>query len=396
MSLEKRVLLAGLLAAAGCAGEERSRTLGDVVMTEESTDSDGKAYFREEVVAKGQTEEEVEVAITAAEHPLPDAAVLYFDNLFSEGFLVAHPTFAPQLNIALHNSGHQYSLTPAPLQILHRGNEKEQSKEGAKRFFSWAKNKWEHGGCLHKKEMVTLMKPGTYLMKKLDVFETIGFSDRDLDKAVEYIEKEMPELSVADVYVFIPSKHGFRVTTTITAFDVKLTGGCAEDSLNSNDANDDHGDCAGLIFCDYFRGTSLNTIKWNVISDSGIEVYGSWLSLPNASSISTRNGFGSHCSDINLKLKTGLSNGAFIFGNGIELYAADDIVKLRCGESEMISDISPEYNTLELQTTKGALYVRINGSTRGSIPCYAKPNQVHITAGFNDLVEVDYVEVKCK
>lgn len=398
MSLEKIVLLSGFLAAGGCAGEERSVNVGEVVITEAVTDNGGKALFTEKVLAQGQTEEDVEYEITGAEVGLPvaDAEVLYFDNLFSEGSLVSHPAFAPQLNIALHNSGHQYSLTPAPLQILHKGNEKEQSKEGAKKFFSWAKNNWKHRVCLNKGEMVTLMKPGVYLMKILDVFETIGFSERDLDKSAEYIKKEMPESAVADVYSFIPSKHGFRATTTITALEVKLDGDCAEDNFNSNDANDDHGDCAGLIFCDYFRGTSLDTGKWNVLSDSGIEVYGNWLSLPDASSIGTRNGFGNHCSDINVKIKTGFSNGVFTFGNGIELYAIGDKVKLSCGAREMISDVSPEYNTLELLTNKGALYLQANGSIRGSIPCSAKPNQMHITAGFNDLVEVDYVEVKCK
>ena len=75
--------------------------------------------------------------------------------------------------------------------------------------------------------MLTLMKPGAFLMKKLGIIETFGFSKEKFDEGVQYIEDNLPESAVADVYVFIPYKHGFSAsTTTITALDVKFSGGC--------------------------------------------------------------------------------------------------------------------------------------------------------------------------
>ncbi len=405
MSLEKKVL--GLIAAlngAGCADENYSITLGGVVISEAVTDNDGKASFTEE-----GTDEEVPVELTISDtdFPIADATILYFDHPEFKAFSIFHPAFAPQLNIAEHNSGHKYSLTPAPLQILHDSSQKERSKKAAGRLLSWVEAGWEHTGCLNKGNMVTLMKPGVFAMKVLTVFETIGFSDRHLDQAAEYIEQNLPESAVADVYVFIPSKYGFRATTTITALDVKVSGECAYNSSgnqsndygsNNESSNNTNGsnDCPGMLFCDYFKGTSLNTNKWNVISDMGIEVYGSWLSLPNASSIAAQKSI-TGCIDKSIELRGILAGGALSLGNGIELYTTPDLAKLVCGENEVNADVYMDTeNIIEVEKSNGSLYLRVNGNAKAALPCLASPSSLQFTAGFNNLVEIDYVEVKCK
>src|SRR3989344_8650048 len=132
MSLEKKISLGmfAVLGGTGCTEGNISASLGGVTIYEAKTDSDGKAYFTEE-----ESGEEVEVTL---EPPVPDATILYFDNFLSEGFLISHPAFSPQLNIALHNSDHQYSLSLTPAVIPHQGLEKEQSKGGAETYLSWA------------------------------------------------------------------------------------------------------------------------------------------------------------------------------------------------------------------------------------------------------------------
>ena len=78
-------------------------------------------------------------------------------------------------------------------------------------------------------------------MKKLGIVETLGISEDKFDEGVQYIEDNLPEGAVAEVYVFVPSKYGFSAsTTTITALDVKFDGGCAKKIIDDNyDSNDD-------------------------------------------------------------------------------------------------------------------------------------------------------------
>ena len=187
MSLERKVMIGmfAVLNGAGCA--DNSAKLGGVAIYEAVTDSEGKAYFTEEETGE---EVEVKVIIKDTDFPVADAAVLYFDNKQSEAFQISHPAFQPQLNIAEHNSDHQYPLSLTPAVIPHQGRGKEHSKSGAQKYLSWAEANWEHTGCLTRDDMVTLMKPGVFLMKKLGIVDeiaTLGFSESKFDEGVKYL-----------------------------------------------------------------------------------------------------------------------------------------------------------------------------------------------------------------
>lgn len=409
--------LSAALASLGCTGGSTTK-LGGVIISEAMTNQEGKAFFTEEETGE---EVEVKVVIKNTDFPVSDATVLYFDNQNSEGFLISHPVFQPQLNIAEHNSEHLYSLTPAPLQILHQSSEKEKSKQGANRYISWAQANWEHTGCMNRENMVTLMKPGALLMKKLGIVETFGFSEEKFDEGVQYIEDNLPKSTVADVYVFIPYKHGFSAsTTTITALDIRPNGRCSdaedykyggdsegnyepevgneskEDNSGSNENNDGITDdqCPGTLFCDYFNGTALNPSKWNIVNDSGIEVNGGWLSLPNASSVAAQNQFGNSCKDKQVNLRSASYVGSVFLGN-MGLSANKDMGILACGEEEAMVDISGAENGLSLYKSGGLLSLLVNEQVT-SIPCFEDISYVQLTAGLNDKVEIDYVKVRCK
>ena len=142
VSLDHKVLgpLAMLGSAGpGCADDEHSINLGGVAIKERITDSEGAVSFTDD-----QTGEDVEVKVTAFGNPVPDTTVIFFDNHLSEGFLLSHPAFAPRLEVALHNSGHEYSLTPAPLQISYNSFKKRKIKTGSKKIpcMAYAGNDW--------------------------------------------------------------------------------------------------------------------------------------------------------------------------------------------------------------------------------------------------------------
>jgi len=415
MSLEKKVSIGMFAAFTGIGCTENTTKLGGVTISEAVTDSDGKAYFTEE-----ETGEEVEVYLTIdkTDFPVADAAVLYFDHPDFKAFSINHPAFAPQLNIALHNSEHLYSLTPAPLQILHLKPkpEKEHSKPAGEAYLYWAKSwktsGWIHTGCLNRKELVTLMKPGVFLMKILDVLETIGFSEDDVDDVGQYLEENLPESAVADLYVFIPYQHGFMgSTTTITALDVKFSGGCSyensdwnqsgsNDSYTESDDGDNNNsdgnvgsDCSGTLFCDEFKGTELNTSKWKVINDAGIEVYGGWLSLPSASSIATWSGLENACKDKGVELRAAPYLGSVYVGK-MGLSANKNGGVLSCGNESKIVSLSGAENGASLYKSGGFLSLSVDGKVT-SVPCSEDISYVQLTAGLNDKVEIDYVKVRC-
>src|SRR3989344_9277456 len=185
MSLEQKVSIGMFAALAGTACTEDTRTLGGVTITEAVTDSQGKAYFTE---AESGEEVEVRLVIKDTDFPVSDATVLYFDDPDFKAFLLDHDAFSPQLQIAEHNSGHVYSLTPAVVPTAHDSHEKEHSKSGAEKYLSWTQANWEHTGCLNRENMLTLIKPGAYLLKKLEIVETFGFSEDKFDEGVQYIE----------------------------------------------------------------------------------------------------------------------------------------------------------------------------------------------------------------
>ena len=400
-----------VLSGAGCTHKNNATNLGGVAISETSTDNKGKAYFTEE----GTNEKvEVDVTIAGTDFPVANAEVLYFDNPDFKSFLISHPAFQPQLNIALHNSEHLYSLTPAPLQFLYNkpAPEKERSKPAAEHYLSWAEANWIHTGCLNRENMVTLMKPGAYLMKKMGIIKTIGFSDERFDQGVQYVEDNLPESAVAEMYVFIPSRHGLIGTTTITALDIK-EGKCADDPVTiqngtsqSNNSNNNNGsqdnnssstDCGSLLFCDYFKGTSLNVNKWNIINDKGIIVYGGWAALNNASSIAAQKGFGTSCADKSVTLAAIVDGGSVSLGNGIDFYAVNNIGKLVCGNaSKNFTIYSGADSTYLLKKKQGMLSVYVNGKMQSSIPCNQDISSLQLTAGLTDMVEVDSVEVKCE
>ncbi|MEK6809494.1 MAG: hypothetical protein AABY40_02370 [Nanoarchaeota archaeon] len=408
MSLENKVHLfsIGIFAAiTGTACTEDPKKIGGVAISEAVTDNDGRAYFTEE---KSGEEVEVHLTIDKTDFPISDATVLYFDGADFKAFLLNHRAFAPQLQIAEHNSNHYYSLTPAPLQALHNSFSKERSKPAAEGYLSWAEANWEHTGCLNRKNMVTLMKPGAYLMKKLGLLETIGFSDEKFDQRVQYVEDNLPESASADVYVFIPYQHGFSAsTTTITALDIKFKGGCIDETGNNsssgssdngsdddNNNNNNYDVCPGTLFCDYFNGSALNTSRWNIVNDSGIEVQGGWLSLPNASSIAVQDQLGNSCQDKEVNLRSASYVGSVFLGD-MGLSANKDKGILSCDGEDAIVDITGAENGLSLYKSGGLLSLLIDDKVT-SIPCSKDISYVQLTAGLNDLVEIDYVKVRCK
>jgi hypothetical protein len=260
--------------------------------------------------------------------------------------------------------------------------------------------------------MLTLIKPSAFLMKKLGIVETLGFSEGKFDEGVQYIEENLPESAVAEMYVFIPYKHGFSAsTTTITALDIKFSGGCSYGNSNTQPGDDYGGsstgsggnndgqnnsdsDCSGMLFCDEFNGTALNTSKWNIVTDSGIEVYGGWLSLPNASSIAAQNQFDSSCKDKQVDLRSASYVGSVFLGN-MGLSANKDTGILSCEGEDVIVNIAAADNGLSLYKSGGLLSLLVGGEVT-SIPCSEDISYVQLTAGLNDTVEIDYVKVKCR
>lgn len=394
MSLDNKVLaLLAVIGSAGCTSDEYSTNLGGIAIKERITNSEGLVSFTDD-----QTSEDVDVKVIAFGNPVPDATVLFFDNSMSEGFLLSHPAFAPQLEIALHNSGHEYSLTPAPLKISYNSFEKERSKPGANIFYEWATGSdwaaanWEYTGCLSRENMVTLMKPGVYMLNEIGI-SSLGVSEKDIDEAVAYIEKGLPASATAEVYSFIPSKYGFGATTTITALAVNFEGGCKKD----NQSDTEEYGCEGMLFCDYFNGAALNKDKWDIINDAGITVSGGWLHLYDSSSIGTNKEFADYCSNASVEVKGALNGGALYLGNDIALYAANGMAQLLCREEEAISQVDlSSVSKINLEKEGELLSLLVNGANISNISCSNTFSRVHLTAGFDDEVALDYVEVKCK
>ena len=417
MSLEKKVRLGLLIFAsnAGCTEENYSITLGGVKVSEAFTNSDGEATLVETILAPGQEEKEVVVEVTAFDKPVENASVLYFDNVFSEGYFISREGHAPQLYIALHNSDHTYSLTPAPLQILHGSFQKEQSKPGAETFLSWAEANWDYTGCLNRENMRTLIKPGAFLIKAFGIIETVGIAEDDFDEGIAYIEEKLPPGAVANMYVFISANYEFQTpTTTLAALDINFDGKCADENIGNSQGGNDSGsgstgsggndnneqnssDCPGLLFCDEFDGTALDTIKWYANKDAGITVNNGWVSLPNGSSITTPKNYLNSCADKSVKLYGIVDGGEITLGDGINLYLVDDVGELTCGnETAILRGIDGGLeNYISFYKLPGTLSVSVNG-TVASLPCNREVSLLQLTSGFDDLVKLDYVEVKCE
>ncbi|MEK6900000.1 MAG: hypothetical protein AABX05_02645, partial [Nanoarchaeota archaeon] len=256
-------------------------------------------------------------------------------------------------------------------------------------------------GCLDQENMLTLMKPGAYLMKKLDIITTLGFSEKSFDKGVAYIENNLPKSATADMYVFIPSQYGFRATTTITALDVHLNGGCEFGSSNNNNNNNNNsnnnGDCAGFLFCDHFAGNSLNTENWHVVNDYGISVSDGWLTLPDASIITSAKGYLTACQDSLTEFKADVSAGSLYSGNGISVYGIGSETILQCDEKQMSFPFALDGSRrMGLRKKNDTLYLLKEGTIIGSMPCYASPTEVQLVAGIGDIVKMDYVTAKCE
>ena len=142
-----------------------------------------------------------------------------------------------------------------------------------------------------------------------------------------------------------------------------------------------------------FNGTALNTNKWNIVNDSGIDVYGGWLTLPNASSIAAQNEFGSSCADKRVDLRTSAYGSSVFLGN-MGLSAGNTTGILSCNGEDALVDISGTENGFSLYKSGGLLSLLVNGQVT-SIPCSENISYVQLTAGLNDKVDVDYVRVKC-
>ena len=389
MSLEKKIALGLLISSAAgmssCKKNTYSTTLDGVTISEAVTDSKGRASLIE---AESEEEVNVDVTIQGTNFPVSDARVTYFDGSEFKGFLLSHPAFAPQLQIASHNSDHFYSLTPAALPVLHESNQKEQSHWAAVSYLTWAEANWQYTGCLNHDNMVTLMKPGVFMFKKLGVVETLGIPEDAFDKGVDYQEKNLPETAVADMYVFIPSQQGMIGTTTITALDFRFNGKCYDAPPVQQNT-----ECEGTVFCDTFSGNNLESGKWKIVKDAGIKVSGGWLSLTNPSSIATI-GWENSCKDKQVDLRSGAWMGSVYLGN-MGLSAGKTTGILSCDKQSKTLSLSGAQKGMSLYQSGGNLSVVVGGVTT-SVPCSENITYVQLSAGVNQAATFDYVKVRCK
>jgi len=399
MSLEKKIAV-GLLALSSAAANSgckdlnqsgkntenyNSIELGGVTISEAVTDSEGMAYFIE---ARNNEEVMVEIKVKGTSYPISNVTVLYFDHPKFKSFLMNHPAYDPEQQNAAHNSKHFYSLTAASLPVVHESMQKEQSKAAAQAYLSWTEANWEHTGCFNRDNMITLMKPGVYLMNKLGIIETIGFSEEDADEAVQYIEKTLPASAIAEVYAFVPYQNGFSAsTTTITTLDIKFNGKCGETPAVQDQ------ECDGTIFCDTFNTSGLNANKWKIVKDAGITVSGGWLSLTNPSSIAT-SVLENSCKDKQVELRSGSYLGSVYLGN-MGLSAGKTSGILSCGNQSKTLSLAGAQNGFSLYKSGGLLSISIGG-IKTSVPCPEDISYVQLKSGLNEAAKFDYVKVRCK
>lgn len=197
-----------------------------------TTDSDGKVYFTE------TTGERVEVSIKDHDNKaIEDVTVLYVDGDGFEAFLMEHPDYPPLLEIASHNSDHDYILTRNNFNaVTYGGSQKERSGAAADKFTRW--NQWDKHGCRKKEEIETYIDGGVLVLKKATGIK--GAFSQLVDMVRDYLMRNFPRNHVGDVYGINPSEHGFRGTTSITMVDLRPVS----DEVPNNGLDDD---CDGEI-----------------------------------------------------------------------------------------------------------------------------------------------------
>ncbi len=183
------------------------------------TDREGKAYFQDD-------EEEVVVEVKSQfANAIPDVNVLYFNGDGYEAFLLDHPDYAPQLEIAAHHSRHHYRLTKMPLQqVEYNSKEKERNQASAESFASW--NGWDDNGCRDRAWLETHIDFGAAMVKKTTGMD--GYSSLMADYLAHRIKEEMRDDQTARVRSFRPMEHGFPPTSTLMGLDLTEQNGCDE------------------------------------------------------------------------------------------------------------------------------------------------------------------------
>jgi hypothetical protein len=225
-----------------------------------TTNHEGKAYFQD----KNSFSTPEEVVITAKNYsnqPVSNATVVFFDGPNFETFIAQHSNYTNSAaNIFEHNSGHDLSLTTAPLQsIYHDQYTNERSQIGAENFFDWTKSDWDYLGCRTKDQTMTMMQGGTAIIKLLSKYVSLGIADNTIDKAQEWLSNQWPEGSVSHLWFNDPA--GFS-TSTIWTMDVKpLSAEICDNGIDD--------DCNGLIdnqdsFCQHGGGAYCSSCESDV------------------------------------------------------------------------------------------------------------------------------------
>lgn len=388
MSIEKKVILiASLLSANACSDEhniENRVNIAGINFKHGVTDSEGRKSFTDDQV-EGRTAD-LHVTNQFAKG-VSEANILYADGSGFEMFFLVHPAYQPQLQIALHNSGHAYSLTPAPLQFLyHDKTENERSFTGAKNAFDWSKN-WPSTGCYEKEELGSFLKPGAYLVKKSASYLTVGVSDVFIDDLAETLENEIEDGEIVVVHSFIPSKYGIYGLTSISSLEIKK-GSCDSYQEEPEGQNNDY-QCDDTIFCDLFND-SLD--KWNLQGSAYIN--NGWLKMEGADIVNKGSIDFQQCNSSEVRYQALVKgNYGLYLGNEIALYAdgKNGSMQIVCGSNGENIGIDLE-NNHQVKVQLGD-HLSVNGNF---IPCNKNPLYVNFSAGSVSTLELDYVEVRCK
>jgi hypothetical protein len=154
--------------------------------------------------------------------PLQNVTVTYHEEAGFKAFQLDHNDFAPQMEIASHNSDHTYWMTPAPLQVIHYDQSgRERSEAAAQNFSNW--HRWEDDGCRTREELDTLVDGGTIFIKR-PIF--LGYFSQWLDELVDRAKEELRPDQTARVHSIRPRDQGFYATTSLMMLDLTDDNGC--------------------------------------------------------------------------------------------------------------------------------------------------------------------------
>lgn len=417
----------------------QSQNIEGVRLSQSSADSSGKVYFqegREEVTIKLQ--EEDGSLISEPEK----AKVLYFDGSDFECFKVDHPVYTTRLSCFPHNSEHLISLTPASLQVLHPENYTSGNDfDAVNNFADWNVGNGDYLGCWDKQQLEALIDQGVYIFRKIAGIFTLGLSEDFIDKAVDYLKDNLDEEMVGDVYVIIPSKHGFPGTTSVSTVLIRPrsypgecgSGGCLPNAgkechqgeVWSKDSCGNLENIVSYCYSGCFEGSclspdrescpptddhplylqdnfsSLDVCRWESVGD--VTSDGSGMML-NDASLYSRDVF--DCPqdfDFSYRFRAFGTSPFYVMGlSGLPVFFNADAhpgeLILGCQQFDMveINSYNPVVeNSFAFRRTGGQLKVTYNGNVVYSGSCSVDRGIIAIYGG-EDGLKFDEIEFNCK